>query len=340
VEIRSLPLTVILLATGASAHFLPRMMRPGLFFGVTVDPQFPFSEQGRLLLRQYRIGVWCSTAVSTAASLLDIRPLFVLLLFAAGVVSSFLPAYWSARRHRVAPPTAVETDTAAAPELVPGGVVALVLPFVLLACLGIWALSPWHPLTGSLVTHWSANGSDHWVKATPGAVIFRLAFSAFWCLIFVAMALGVLKASRRISPAGSAAPGERRFRRRVVQFTVVCEYFIAVLALLNVTQMPGFVVLGISVGFAAVLVTFAISLMRMGQGGNRLASPGTMQVGDRSRAACWKWGLVYFNRSDPAILVESRTGVGYTLNFGNVWSWVLLGLIVAFPKVMHYFVRG
>ena len=78
----------------------------------------------------------------------------------------------------------------------------------------------------------------------------------------------------------------------------------------------------------------------MGQGGNRLSVPGTMPVCDRSRDEYWKWGLVYFNRGDPAIFVESRTGVGYTLNFGNVWSWVFLGVIIAFPKVMHYIARG
>jgi len=42
----------------------------------------------------------------------------------------------------------------------------------------------------------------------------------------------------------------------------------------------------------------------------------------------WK-GIFYFNPDDPALFVPKRFGIGYTLNFGNSWSWVVLALIVA-----------
>ena len=32
----------------------------------------------------------------------------------------------------------------------------------------------------------------------------------------------------------------------------------------------------------------------------------------------------------------SRTGVGFTLNFGSIWSWLLLGVMIVFPRVLHY----
>ena len=41
---------------------------------------------------------------------------------------------------------------------------------------------------------------------------------------------------------------------------------------------------------------------------------------DRERDACWKWGVFYFNPDDPSILVEKRSGLGYTLNFGTLWD--------------------
>jgi uncharacterized membrane protein len=43
---------------------------------------------------------------------------------------------------------------------------------------------------------------------------------------------------------------------------------------------------------------------------------------------CWKLGQVYYNPNDPALLVEKRFGVGYTLNFGNRAAWLLIGLLV------------
>ncbi len=40
-------------------------------------------------------------------------------------------------------------------------------------------------------------------------------------------------------------------------------------------------------------------------------------------------GPFYANRNDPSIFVPKRYGIGYTMNFGNPWSWFVLLLIVA-----------
>jgi uncharacterized membrane protein len=340
VSLDSIPLVLTLLLMGASCHFIPRSTRPNLFFGVTVDRDFPRSEDGRRLLWRHTVGVWCSTAVAVAAAIADIQPLFVLLLFLTGMGISFIVAYRSALRYRTIPSAVVEIDMTVPPERIPGGAVVLLLPFALLVCLGLWVLSPAHPLGGDLITHWAATGPDHWVRATPRAVLVRLARAGFWCLIFVVLALGIMHGSRRVSAAGPAVATERRFRRRVAQFILLCEYFVVLLALLNVTQAPRFIFLGVSVGFAMILATLVVSLVRMGQGGSRLSTQAMMPVGDRLRDEFWKWGVFYFNRRDRAVFVERRTGVGYTLNFGSVWSWVLLGTIIAFLQFLHYMARG
>ena len=49
-----------------------------------------------------------------------------------------------------------------------------------------------------------------------------------------------------------------------------------------------------------------------------------MEMGDKS----WKWGTFYVNRDDPKIFVPKRYGIGYTLNFGNRWSWAAVALIL------------
>jgi uncharacterized membrane protein len=335
-DLQTIPLLLTLLGVGVSCHFLPRFTRPDLFFGVTVDRAFPNSEEGRRLLGRYRLGMWCATAVAIAAALANTPPLFVLLIFLVGAGISAIPAYRAALRHQVASSAAVEVDMTSPPEGIPGGVIALFLPFALLLCVGLWVLSPTHPVIGNIVTHWSATGADHSVVASPKAVIVRLARAAFWCVIFSVLALGVIHGSRRVSAAGPTAAGERRFRRRIVQFILLCEYFVVLLAFLSVTQARGPLVFGACVGFAMILATFCVSLMRMGQGGSRLSTPTAMPRGDRSRDEFWKWGTFYFNRRDPAIFVETRQGVGFTLNFGSIWSWLLLGVIIAFPRILHF----
>lgn len=49
---------------------------------------------------------------------------------------------------------------------------------------------------------------------------------------------------------------------------------------------------------------------------------------DSTPDRCWKAGIFYANPADPALFVEKRLGIGYTLNFGNPWSWIVLVFII------------
>jgi len=60
---------------------------------------------------------------------------------------------------------------------------------------------------------------------------------------------------------------------------------------------------------------------------------------DRTPDRCWKAGIFYVNPADPALFVEKRHGIGYTLNFGNPWSWVVLiivTLIAIAPVILPF----
>jgi len=56
-------------------------------------------------------------------------------------------------------------------------------------------------------------------------------------------------------------------------------------------------------------------------------------VGDRTDDRYWRWGLFYFNRDDPSILVERRFGLGYSFNFAHPFAWAVVALIVAIPLI-------
>ncbi len=52
-------------------------------------------------------------------------------------------------------------------------------------------------------------------------------------------------------------------------------------------------------------------------------------------------GSFYVNREDPELFVPKRYGIGYTLNFGNRWSWAVLALIlfaIALPLAAPVFI--
>ena len=43
----------------------------------------------------------------------------------------------------------------------------------------------------------------------------------------------------------------------------------------------------------------------------------------------WMFGRIYCNREDKRIVLKRpRSGFGYTVNFGNKWTWVLSILAV------------
>jgi uncharacterized membrane protein len=127
----------------------------------------------------------------------------------------------------------------------------------------------------------------------------------------------------------------------VVSILVAAEYFLALVfmwtSLLPLSHQqagpPGFVpVLVFALAFTVIVVALMI---RVGQGGTRLAgaaagaSGALAPVGDRTPDKYWKLGLFYVNRDDPALFVEKRFGIGYTLNFGHPAAWVFLAVLVA-----------
>ena len=74
------------------------------------------------------------------------------------------------------------------------------------------------------------------------------------------------------------------------------------------------------------MLPFVWQLVRL----TRDASSGS----DGTPDECWTFGQIYFNPKDPAMLVEKRFGVGYTLNLGNRGLLWILGVgILAFVLI-------
>ena len=50
----------------------------------------------------------------------------------------------------------------------------------------------------------------------------------------------------------------------------------------------------------------------------------------------WILGMFYYNKKDPAFMIEKRAGLGYTINFANKFSLIVLFLIIIFIIFMSY----
>jgi len=80
-----------------------------------------------------------------------------------------------------------------------------------------------------------------------------------------------------------------------------------------------------------VVAGTTVMLIRMGQGGSRIMPVDASKAvtGDRTPDSAWKLGQFYYNPDDPATVVEKRFGIGYTLNFGNRKSWLIMLAMLA-----------
>jgi uncharacterized membrane protein len=333
-------LPVLALMSGLFS-MVPTLTRPDLFFAVTVAPEFRKTSEGLRILRRFRIIVWSCTLIAVALQWTSSMPLAALLILAAGYIGALVSSHGRALAYAATPSPVVELDLSMPEEGLPGGAIAALLPLLFLAALGAWVGFRWDGLPQKFPVHWSTRGVDRWVPTTPGTVFGFLVVQALVCLLLIGIAWGLLHWSRRISTTGPRAIGERHFRRRIVLLLIVTEYFVPFPAWFAFFQPSATAVNVWGLALTTVVIAFSVALIRGGQGGSRATvAAGAAPMGDRTPDSCWKWGLFYVNPADPSILIEKRFGIGYTVNFGNRWSWVVLTLVLVPLAVALIFLRS
>jgi len=62
---------------------------------------------------------------------------------------------------------------------------------------------------------------------------------------------------------------------------------------------------------------------------SKLAKLFDPRSGDPMADRCWKWTFFYYNPSDPAWVVPTRSGIGCSLNHARATVWVVYGIAVA-----------
>ncbi len=326
------------------AYLMPRASRPEIFFAVRVDPALPRESVGRQALAAYRNAV--HFGVVAAAALLGagwaLAAVWPAVVSPVAEIAAVYVGFLAARR-RVLPRAIRETPDRPKAERGPreplvGGPFWQALPFAALAALAwhLWTLLPGAP--ARLPEHWNFAGAvDRW-GATNGFTITEPAWiCAAVALLLLLVQIGVQRWTPTLPQAAPGREHERHFRRLVGFVLLFGEYLVVAagvwgaLARIEIARggsspLSGWVVLAASVAYAAVVITL---LIRAGQGGSRRAREGKeASAPETTRNEAWKAGVFYYAPEDPAIFVEKRFGLGYTVNFGNPWSWVILGGIL------------
>jgi uncharacterized membrane protein len=228
----------------------------------------------------------------------------IILSFAA-----FLRAYFQVRPHALATPEVREAELTADSERLPRWTWLALPPFAIPLAVMLYLRARWDEIPARFPRHMNAAGDvDRWIIKSERAVFGPIWFSEGMLFLFLMLFAAVMLGSRR-NIRRSAMPG----------IFVVAMYLLAVMftgiGLIPIIQVPPFAYMGITLAF--VLAALVIGYRR---------NAGPRAPVEATPDECWTLGSFYVNSNDPAIFVQRRIGFGYTINFGNVWSYIVMGL--------------
>jgi len=290
--------------------------------------------------------------VSIWAHIVWIAPAGVYWL-ALGNYFAFLHGRKAAMAHRVQPSGTRVAEVVPRREHLPGGWVAQAGPFLLLIVAAIVLRQNWDAIPQHFPVHWDAAGHANGFGDRTFLGVYGLLF--YGAVISAAMALtvfAIVKRTRKVELTGPGGARDSRVRRYNAIIMVCAEYLIALTfgggSLLPLRaafsrqpyELPAVPVGWVMFATLGFIVFIVVMLMRAARtapepsAGGVAAQPATdAVVGDSTPDARWIGGMFYFNRQDPALFVEKRFGLGYTLNFGHPISWIVLAAIVLLPLV-------
>ena len=332
----------------------PAVSRPTLQFGVRVPP----ARAGAPVIgRERRAYRWRTAAVAAFATAAVIAvqgrgswwlPRVVLLLEVAADAGCFWLAHQKITAAKAAEAwfaglrqtTVADTTWRTQPQPFP---LRWLIPAVtVIAATAITGIARYPSLPAHLTSGLAAPGG-HLVPRSP-----LTAFAVVAGQLYVTAAgTGILVLIHRSRPdidTADPAGSLHRYRKLLAVYAraaltllalVDATLLLAALQFWQVCKLPGAAAsLVLLPAAAGILILIAVA-MRAGRDRDRPV--GTCrrlarQAGtDRDDDRFWKAGLVYVNRSDPAIMVTTRFSVGWTPNLGNPAAWLLIAAVTAAP---------
>jgi uncharacterized membrane protein len=319
---------IALVAVGA--HLAPHLSRRDIFFGVTVSPDFHDRPLARTVSRRYAVEIWLLALAAGALVATSPMPVVsggMLLVQSTGAMVAFVKARDAVRPYAAAPATIREADLGPRAGL-PGGLAAQLGPFLILLASAIYVGLHWDGIPARFPTHWNLAGKpDGWTAKSVGGVFRGLGAGVLACTMMWFTQYAVLHWTRLPRVTGTEGEQSRRARRINLIATLAGEYLVALLVSWTAVvamfagegarpRLP----LAFRVAPFALLLSGGV-LIRVVR--RSVAAEGP-PVGDTTPDSRWIFGRLYVNRADPTLFVEKRTGLGYTLNLGNPWAWLVM----------------
>jgi uncharacterized membrane protein len=331
-----------LVVIAAVMLLLPALMPPTLPLGVSVPVERQAEPVIRTALRRYRllVGVAWLVAVILAVALAAVSPLTASLVPILLFVIAASVAYIIARQmivrtkhdeqwYKDVPVRLVGSVTVDPVHTsVPAGWFAASL--LLLAIATAIGVGVYDSLPQQVPVHWGLAGvADRFDVKNVGNVFGPLIVGAIVTLVLFALSFVNRVAPIRAAASASAADNELRARAKRAGLATLLGRMMFVIALaiswlsvaswlLPDARWP------VTIGTIALLVLILLVLVAFLVRWRRIVAQGIPKPGAEHGGVdspdddrFWKAGIFYVNRDDPAIMVQRRFGVGWTMNLGH-----------------------
>ncbi len=341
-NLQSLYLVLPLLLCVAVFWWAPLWSRRGLFFSVTVPGSFRDSPEGRAVLSRYRRGLLVLSllalgafvgVMATSTSLWAWQVPYLFYLVGACVLFSRIRG--EVMPFQVAPSGRREASLVPRSASLPGGWLGQLGPLLVLAAGAVALARRWADIPNRVPIHWGLNGQpDAWAERSAASVFSLLCFGAVLCLVLWMTNLTIIKSVRRVS---ASAAEEERHRSTSLAITTssytLAIVFVALsfLPLLGQGEALPMAIWFIVLAFPILCLALVIFLHQRKLRALEALPEAAQHLGDGTEDRHWKAGLFYYNPEDPAVVIEKRFGIGYTLNFAKGKAWMFLGATLIAP---------
>ncbi|MWC30726.1 DUF1648 domain-containing protein [Paenibacillus sp. MMS18-CY102] len=200
------------------------------------------------------------------------------------------------------------------------------LPSLLVTVIcAIIAIMSYDTLPAIIPTKFDWNGEAITTHAKSWGIVLQLnmiQLGMIGLLAFTNKAIG--SSSVRLDPnrPEQSAVAERKYRRGIsLSIITLCFFIVLLLGWVQAVALYRGSMGGEALFIAVLPMLFAgVSIFYMMRVGKNRDS---FDIPSRGQDRHWKLGSIYWNPEDPAIMVEKRAGIGWTINAAKPLAWVI-----------------
>ncbi|MDA3846941.1 MAG: DUF5808 domain-containing protein [Vallitaleaceae bacterium] len=209
-----------------------------------------------------------------------------------------------------------------------------------LVIIGVTVMIPsliFDSLPAQLAVHFNMEGIADTMMAKEKAIFLLPGSQIGMTLIMFFVHIAINSAKVTIDPGNKEASANRHriFRKRMalilyfIGLITIITLFVTQLYVVGIIKNPQIIIVVPIVLMLIIFVVLGAFVITTGQSGwkiNQHNEPSKKIIRDDDRY--YKLGIIYFNPKDPSLFVEKRFGIGWTFNFGNPISWIILVVII------------